>query len=345
MALKNRAFCAVIPTAELCIPMPRHPSDHLLRDASREDPSVLRWLSRLLRSHPAPSNAAQRELPQEPSPSEGLDAVAVARLDALVRARTAEIERARLAAEDTGRAKTLFLANMSHELRTPMHAILSYAQLGRDASPEEQREYFDRIAQRGQLLLNLLNDLLDLSRLEAGSMSVEVAPHDLEALARDAVTLAAPSFQAKQVSVQISRAPDCTSCRASVDAVLMGKLFDNLLSNAARYSPPGGKVRITFSCSLLSDGTRPRTVLELAVSDEGVGIPESELELVFDKFVQSSKTRSNAGGTGLGLAICREIVALHGGRIWASNNQGPGATLRVLLPLFDETTSTGRFAL
>ena len=325
--------------------MSQHPSDHLLGDPARQDPSVVRWLRRLLRSDPAPSKAAQRELVQEHTPGEGTDPATVERLDALVRARTAEIERARLAAEDAGRAKALFLANMSHELRTPMHAILSYAQLGRDASPEEQREYLDRIAQRGQLLLDLLNDLLDLSRLEAGSMSVELAPNDLEALARNAVTIAAPNFQAKQVSVHISRAPDCTSCRASVDAVLMGKLFDNLLSNAARYSPPGGEVRLTFSCPLVNDGSRPRPVLELAIADEGVGIPESELELVFDKFVQSSKTRSNAGGTGLGLAICREIVALHGGRIRASNNQGPGATMHVLLPLWDETKSTGRFAL
>ena len=316
--------------------MSRHPSDPRETDTPSEDPTVLLGHSRSSHEH-----AAQGELAQEPPSIDGTDTVALTRLDALVRARTAEIERARLAAEDAGRAKTLFLANMSHELRTPMHAILSYAHLGRDANPEEQREYFDRIAQRGQLLLNLLNDLIDLSRLEAGCMTVEIAPNDLEALARNAVTLAAASFQAKQVSVHISRAPDCTSCRASVDAVLMGKLFDNLLSNAARYSPPGGKVRITFSCSLVSDGTRPRPVLELAVADEGVGIPESELELVFDKF----ETRSNAGGTGLGLAMCREIVALHGGKIWASNNQGPGATLRVLLPLFDETTSTGRFAL
>jgi signal transduction histidine kinase len=336
--------------------MPRHPSDNVRNDAPSQDPKVLRWLTRLLRSSAAPSNAVQqapedatRQVQQvniqDLSSREDLDAAAVARLDGIVRSRTAEIERARLAAEEAGRAKALFLANMSHELRTPMHAILSYAQLGRDASREDQTEYFDCIMQRGQLLLNLLNDLLDLSRLEAGSMSVEFAANDVEVLARDALTLAAASFNLKQVSVQISRAPDCASCRASVDAVLMGKLFENLLSNAARFSPLGGKVRVVLSCSTLSDGTRPRPVLEVAIVDEGVGIPESELELIFDKFVQSSKTRSNAGGTGLGLAICREIVALHGGRIWASNNQGPGATLHIVLPMLDDTTSTGRFAL
>jgi signal transduction histidine kinase len=293
----------------------------------------LRWLSRLLRQGSGRNDSVQA----------GVEAVAESRLDSLVRVRTAEIERARHAAEDAVRAKALFLANMSHELRTPMHAILSYAQLGRDASAEEQREYFDRITQRGQQLLNLLSDLLDLSRLEAGSMSVEFGANDMEALARDAVTLVAADFQAKEVSVQIARTSECTGCRALVDAVLIGKLFDNLLSNAARYSPYGGKVRIAFACAVLSEAPRQRPALEMTVADEGIGIPESELELVFDKFVQSSKTRTNAGGTGLGLAICREIVALHGGRIWASNNQGPGATLHVLLPMMD--ASTGRLAL
>jgi signal transduction histidine kinase len=311
--------------------MPRHPSDHLLTgsDAPSGEASVLRWLSRVLRE------------PAAESGGESIDAQVAAHLDSLVRARTSELERARLAAEDAGRAKALFLANMSHELRTPMHAILSYAQLGRDASPEEQREYFGRIAQRGQQLLHLLSDLLDLSRLEAGSMSVELADHDLEVLARAAVRDAAASFESKQVSVQVARVADCTNCQVAVDAVLMSKLFDNLLSNAARYSPPGGKVRVTFARSVLATGTSELPALAMGIADEGVGIPEGELELVFDKFVQSSKTRSNAGGTGLGLAICREIVELHGGRIWASNNQGPGATLHVLLPLWGAGTGRG----
>jgi signal transduction histidine kinase len=186
-----------------------------------------------------------------------------ARLAALVRERTAELEAARTLAEDTNRATTLFLANMSHELRTPMHAVLSYAQLGRDAhNPGEQRDYFERIAERGHALLHLLSDLLDLSRLESGSMSMEYAPHDLEALVRDAFQQAEPAFRAKRVSSEFKRTPD-----------------------------------------------------------------------FFDKFVESSKTRTNAGGTGLGLAICRQIVALHEGAVVASNNIGPGATMRVVLPL------------
>jgi signal transduction histidine kinase len=319
--------------------MARSQSDSVLPGPRQRtsDATFLKWINRLLKQEQSPSEAEE-----EVCLPEGMDALEIARLNNLVRARTAEIERARLAAEDANRAKALFLANMSHELRTPMHAILSYAQLGREATGDDQREYFNRITERGQQLLDMLSDLLDLSRLEAGSMSVEFSSNDIEGLARDALKRAAPLFRAKEVSVQITRPADCRACRALVDAVLIGKLFDNLLSNAARYSPSGGRVRMTFGHSTMSDGVREQPALEVAIIDEGVGIPESELELVFDKFVQSSKTRSNAGGTGLGLAICREIVALHGGKIWASNNQGPGATFHVLLPLLD--VSLGREA-
>jgi signal transduction histidine kinase len=322
--------------------MPRPPSDNVLPGSELPNPdatSDLGWLNRMLRPDPGLHAEPER------TSVEGVDRETAAKLDALVNARVAEIERARRAAEEAERAKTLFLANMTHELRTPVHAILSYAQLGRDATAkEEQREYFDRIVRRGQQLLNFLSDLLDLSRLEAGSMSLEFAPNDVEALARAAVNVITSGFGSKHLIVQIDRTPDCTSCRACVDAVLLGKLFDNLLSNAARYSPQGGKVRIVFSRSSVADGARQRPALEMKISDEGTSIPERELAFVFDKFVQSSgNTRGNAGGTGLGMAICREIVALHGGNIWASNNQGAGATFHVLLPLLE--MSTGREAL
>jgi signal transduction histidine kinase len=259
------------------------------------------------------------------------------RLDALVRERTAELEAARTLAEAANRAKTLFLANMSHELHTPMHAVLSYAQLGRDArSPAEQRDYFERIAERGQVLLRLLSDLLDLSRLESGSMSMEYAPHDLEALVRDAFQQAQPAFLAKRVSSEFKRTPDCAHASVRVDAVRIGQVFNNILANAVRFSPEGGHVRALLSMATLPADpgqSGPRKALAIAISDEGVGIPEAELEMIFDKFVESSKTRTNAGGIGLGLAICRQIVKLHQGAVAASNNNGPGATVRVILPL------------
>jgi signal transduction histidine kinase len=264
------------------------------------------------------------------------------RFGTLLRERTAQLEEARSHAEAAARAKSLFLANMTHELRTPMHAVLSYAQLGRDAATAaEQRDYFERIVERGQALLRLLSNLLDLARLEAGSMSLELAPHDLESLLRDQLQLMEPQFRGRGVTTEFRRAPDCDHASVIVDPVRMGQVFSNILTNAVRFSPVGGRVRVQLSRATLPHQGERGAQLEIAVSDEGVGIPEAELELIFDKFVQSSKTRTNAGGIGLGLAICRQIVALHGGVIAATNNSGPGATVRVVLPLAASTLERG----
>jgi signal transduction histidine kinase len=334
-ALKNAPECVVISVRirELCMPdvqtnsaLPGGP--FAWRSAVGR---VARWLTRSLL--PVPPTAAA----PPPASEAALTSIEVQKLDRLVAERTAELEKARAEAEEANRAKALFLANISHELRTPMHAVLSYAQLGRDAAPGEQREYFERIAERGQALLHMLSDLLDLSRLEAGSMSMEFAPYDIESLARDAVSTIAKHCAKRGVRFEVQRLPNCERCRVLADSVLLGKAFSNLLENAARFSPQGGVVRVLLSNVSIENepgfGAAGLTGIEIAVIDHGVGIPEAELESVFDKFVQSSKTRTNAGGTGLGLAICRAIVQVHGGRIWASNNRGPGATLHVVLPL------------
>jgi signal transduction histidine kinase len=251
----------------------------------------------------------------------------------------ADDDKARELAAQRNRAEASFLGNMSHEMLTPMHAVLSYAQLGRDApSASEQRDYFERIAERGHSLLRLLSNLLDLSRLESGSMSMEFAPHDIAALLRDALLQMEPAFRAKGLNSAFERAPDCDDGRVIVDPVRIGQLLGNILANAVRFSPEGGRIGVQLSRTTLQRSSRRGlesncAALEIAISDQGVGIPASELELIFDKFVESSKTRSNAGGIGLGLAICREIVALHRGAIYAANNSGSGATVRVVLPL------------
>jgi signal transduction histidine kinase len=261
------------------------------------------------------------------------------RFGTLLRERTAELEDARSLAERANRARSQFLANMTHELRTPMHAVLSYAQLGRDAStPSEQRDYFERIAERGHALLHLLSNLLDLARLEAGSMSLELAPHDLDTLLRDQLRVMDPVFQSKRVAIEYRRAPDCDHASVIVDPVRIGQVFHNILANAVRYSPSAGRIKIALGRAAPDPCRTDRGAqLEIAISDEGVGIPEGELELIFDKFVESSKTRTNAGGTGLGLTLCRQIVELHDGTIVAANNPGPGTTVRVVLPLAAST--------
>lgn len=295
----------------------------------------MRWLGRLLRMENASSQVSG------PPPTDQLSGAELARLEDLVRSRVAELEQARIAAEDANRAKALFLANMSHELRNPMHAVLSYAKLGRDQASGEPREYFERIAERGEALLSLLNDLLDLSRLEAGSMSVEFSPQQIEAVVRDALVAHDAELRSKQLHTALVRLPDGQRGSVLVDSVSMGKLFDNLLSNAVRYSPTGGLITVALSQGVLRDREQSVPAVEVSIADQGIGIPEPELAMIFDKFVQSSKTRTNAGGTGLGLAICREIVRLHGGKIWATNNQGPGATLRVLLPVVETRAERG----
>lgn len=262
-------------------------------------------------------------------------------LTEMVDEQTAEARAARDEAQRASRVKTEFLANMSHELRTPMHAILSFAKLGQGrAQKDEQaklRDYFDRIHVSGDRLLNLLNDLLDLSKLEAGKMVLDVRPFPVLDLVRDATIEFEAMFQAKGVDLRI--VADGEPPRIWVDGARVGQVLRNLLSNAVKFTPRGRGVEIRLSrCELplgrrSEDAGRTIDAVEIVVSDEGVGIPSSELERVFDKFVQSSKTRTGAGGTGLGLAITREIVNAHGGTIQARHNEKGGTDFVVRLPV------------
>ena len=258
-------------------------------------------------------------------------------LSLLVRERTAHLERATAEAEQANRAKSDFLANMSHELRTPMHAILSFAQFGLDrlsaGGTDRLERYFGNIRVSGQRLLELLNDLLDLSKLEAGRMEIRKTPCRLDQLASDAVEdLRALLLQAR-LDYRVEIAAGARGLMVLADAARLRQVLHNLIGNAIKFTPSGGTVRVLVDCRH-GGVTSECDVALLSVRDSGCGIPEDELELIFDKFAQSSKTKTAAGGTGLGLAICREIASAHGGSIRASNNQpGPGAQFEFALPI------------
>lgn len=247
-------------------------------------------------------------------------------LEQTVKERTAELEAAKEKAEASSRAKSAFLANMSHELRTPLHGILSFAEFGaeqyKNVAPDILEEYFHRIRTSGKTLLTLLNNLLDLAKLESGTMMFERNKTEFSELVRmvtdEFIALAAE----RDLKVTFNHPPSAVFCE--IDPERMKQVVRNLLSNAVKFSPAQGEIVIELASV---NGS-----VQLSVCDQGPGIPVDELESIFDKFVQSSKTKTGAGGTGLGLSICRQIVFAHGGSIWAENNPASGARLTLMLP-------------
>jgi signal transduction histidine kinase len=201
---------------------------------------------------------------------------------------------------------------------------------------QKTRRYFSRIIEAGERLLALVGDLLDLSTVEAGKLRLEPQTVDLALLLRDVAAKFDTQVQQRGLQLYLPAA-DCRAL-ASVDPVRFSQLLRNVLSNAIRFSPDGAVIRVHVEAAELSHGRRasdlavPVAAWRIAVIDEGIGIPEAELETVFDSFVQSSKTRTGAGGTGLGLTICREIAAAHRGGISARNHPEGGSVFEILVP-------------
>lgn len=207
-----------------------------------------------------------------------------------------------------------------------MHGILSYARFGQQkidtASKDKLKSYFDEIYASGERLLNLLNDLLDLAKLEAGKIEYNMSEGDLAADA-EGIALEFNAFAAEKM-LKIVIEGD-RPAEAQFDTTRISQVLRNLLSNAIKFSHPETVIRIVFK----------KTTDEVicSVINHGVGIAPAELERIFDKFVQSSKTKTNAGGTGLGLAICKEIVNDHGGEIRAECDTDGATRMVFKLPI------------
>jgi len=250
-------------------------------------------------------------------------------LDALmsIAEKQAFLEGALALAEKASQAKSLFLANMSHELRTPMHGILSFSRFGQqkiDSAPKEKlKSYFDEIYDSGSRLMRLLNDLLDLSKLESGKVVYAMQDTDLVETV-NAVRAEMNAF-AEEKGVRLDVTCGTPELRGVFDREKIMQVVRNLVSNAIKFSKKGTTIRIQID--------RTSEKLTCRVINHGMGIPAEELDSIFDKFVQSSKTKTGAGGTGLGLAICKEIVEQHTGKVWAESQINGETKFTVELPI------------
>lgn len=227
----------------------------------------------------------------------------------------AELERDK--ATEANKEKSRFLANMSHELRTPMHAIMSFSDLAsKRVIDEKVLRFLGNIKTSSQRLTSLIDNLLDLSKLEAGKMILNASDQDMTNLVSQTVKELHGLSEENSITVQFDQQ---SSIIGRFDVNLITQVIINLISNAIKYSPQKGIIKIElFTGSKMLKGTE-QGVIEVSIKDQGIGVPLAELDTVFDKFVQSSNTETKSGGTGLGLAICKEIIKLHKGIIWVKS--------------------------
>jgi two-component system, NtrC family, sensor kinase len=238
-----------------------------------------------------------------------------------------EIERKSRQLEAASHHKSEFLANMSHELRTPLNAIIGFSEVLTERMfgdlNEKQDEYLRDIYASGQHLLSLINDILDLSKIEAGRMDLEPEDFDLAGAIDNALTLVRE--RAGRRGIMLGRAIDGRVGTISADERKVKQVLLNLLSNAIKFTPEGGRIDVRAA---VSDG-----MAEVSVADTGVGIAPEDQEAVFEEFRQVGTADKKVEGTGLGLALSRKFVELHGGRIWVNSELGHGSTFTFTLPV------------
>jgi GAF domain-containing protein len=229
--------------------------------------------------------------------------------------------------EAASRHKSEFLANMSHELRTPLNAIIGFSEVLSERMfgelNEKQEEYLKDIHASGQHLLSLINDILDLSKIEAGRMELELANFDLLQAIENALVLVRERALRRGITLEQSIDPRLGEIRG--DERKVKQVLLNLLSNAIKFTPEGGRVEVRAGVA--------DNMAELSVMDTGVGIAAEDQQAVFEEFRQVGAVEKKAEGTGLGLALARKFIELHGGRIWVESQVGAGSTFTFTLPV------------
>jgi signal transduction histidine kinase len=231
------------------------------------------------------------------------------------------------AAAAASKAKSLFLAAMSHELRTPLNAIIGFSEflkLGGLTTEERSREYVDHILYSGRHLLAVINDILDISKCEAGSLKLKDEIVDLSGLITSCLEIMAPV--AVKAEVNLLRIVEIAP-RVHADERRLRQILLNLFSNAIKFTPAGGEVRVSVSVGEDVDG------VQIAVSDTGIGMREEDILRAFEPFEQIDSSLSRKyEGTGLGLPLAKKLAELHGGDILIASKPGMGTTATILLP-------------
>lgn len=244
-------------------------------------------------------------------------------LEGLVKERTSDLEKALTVKSD-------FLANMSHEIRTPIHAIKNYIDIILDEweeSPdEEKRKFLTRVLEASGRLDLLINNLLDLSKLERGGMILNITQEKLSDIVQSVIGEIQPELDNKSIKVECCY-PENEPV-AELDRTRIGQVVTNLFTNALRYGKNSNLI-----AKVKTEALHQEDAVLFSLKDQGLGVPDGELESIFEVNVQSSNTKTSAGGTGLGLAISKQIMEVHGGNIWAENNDDGGATFSFALPV------------
>jgi GAF domain-containing protein len=238
-----------------------------------------------------------------------------------------EIEQKSRELEAASRHKSEFLANMSHELRTPLNAVIGFSEVLSERMfgelNEKQDEYLKDIHASGQHLLSLINDILDLSKIEAGRMELELSDFDLPMTIDNALTLVRE--RAARRSIALNTAVDERVGQVHADERKIRQVLLNLLSNAIKFTPEGGRIHV--------EARSVNESIEVSVTDTGVGIAPEDQEAVFEEFRQVGTAEKKVEGTGLGLALSRKFIELHGGKIWVKSEVGAGSTFTFTVPV------------
>jgi signal transduction histidine kinase len=253
----------------------------------------------------------------------------IGRLAARVNSTSDELQRVYQELEMASRHKSDFLATMSHELRTPLNAIIGFSEVLREQMfgelNERQLAYVTDVHEAGEHLLSLINDVLDLAKVEAGRMDLELSQVALPEVLRSAVSM--HSERASRIGIELNLVTQPENIVLAADERRVRQIVFNLLSNAVKFTPAGGRVDIS---ARLEDGHA-----EVTVADTGRGIAAADLEAIFEEFEQATAGKQ-AEGTGLGLPLSRKLVELHGGRLWVESEPGHGSTFRFTLPVRQE---------